>query len=529
MNFLRALATVSGLTMVSRVTGFGRDILTAAILGAGPAADAFFVALKLPNLFRRLFAEGAFSVAFVPLFSGALETKGRAAALAFAEEALAVMMSVLLPFTIVAILGMPWLMLALAPGFSDDPAKFALAVDLARLTFPYLMLISVVALLGGVLNAFHRFAPFAGAPIAFNLTLIAALLLARSLGWPAAPALAHGVALSGVVQLVWLAWACRCQGLTLHLRWPRLSERTQRLLRLMGPGALGAGAMQINLFVDVILASTLETGAVSYLYYAERLYQLPLGVIGIAVGTALLPVLSARIAAQDAAGTTHYLSRGLEFSLLLALPATAGLMALSDPIIRVLFERGAFGPTETAATAAALVVYAVGIPGYVLVKVLSTAYFARQDTAGPVRVAVITTVANIALSLLLIQVLAHVGIALATGVTAWLNVGLLAWGLHRRGHLNIDASFRLRAPRLLAAAGLMGAAVATGWALLAPLLASHGVAASGLVGTLAVLGLIGAGGAAYAVLCVTLKAVRVSDVRRLLRRSKPTVAPTGEI
>jgi len=522
MNFMRALATVSGLTLASRLAGFTRDILTAALLGAGPAADAFFVALKLPNLFRRLFAEGAFSVAFVPLFSGELETRGRAAALAFAEEALSVMVFVLVPFTVAAVACMPWLMVVLAPGFADEPGKYNLAVDLARLTFPYLMLISVVALLGGVLNSFHRFGPFAAAPIAFNLTLIAALLLAHATGWPASTTLAHGVALSGVVQLLWLAWACRSQGITLTLCRPRLGPRVRRLLVLMGPGSVGAGVMQINLFVDVILASTLDTGAVSYLYYAERLYQLPLGVIGIAVGTALLPVLSARVAADDAAGTTHYLSRGLEFSLLLALPATAGLMTLGLPIIQVLFERGAFGAQESSATAAAMIAYAVGIPGYVIVKVLSAGYFARQDTAGPVRVAIITTVANIALSLILIQFLAHVGIALATGVTAWLNVGLLAYGLRRRGHLSTDAAFRARALRLIAAAVLMGLTVGlSAWAL------SGTLASGGITRAVAVFALIGSGGLVYVGLCFGLRAVRLADLRQLLRRSKtvPKAAP----
>ena len=325
MSFSRAIATVGGLTLVSRLAGFARDILTASVLGAGPVADAFFIALKLPNFFRRLFAEGAFGVAFVPLFAAELQVKGRAAAVRFAEEALAVLLAVLLPFTLAALAAMPWLMLGLAPGFSDEPAKFAMAVDLARLTFPYLTLVSLVALLGGILNALDRFGPFAAAPIAFNLTLVAALLTAPRLGWEPGRAMAAAVTLSGVVQLLWLTWACRNAGIVLRLRRPRITDGMRRLFRLVGPGALGAGVMQINLFLNIVLASLLPSGSVSFLYYADRLNQMPLGVIGIAIGTALLPVLARHAAAGDEEKVRHYLSRSLEFSLLLGLPAAVAL------------------------------------------------------------------------------------------------------------------------------------------------------------------------------------------------------------
>ncbi len=514
MTLLRAIATVGGLTLLSRVAGFVRDILTAALLGAGPVADAFFVALKLPNLFRRLFAEGAFSVSFVPLFSATLQTEGRAAAIGFAERALALMVLVLLPFTVLALLAMPAVVTAIAPGFADEPERFALTVELARITFPYLLLMSLVALMGGVLNALDRFAPFAAAPVLFNLCLIAFLLL----GAPHLPtpghALAWGVAAAGVLQLVMLAWACARAGARLRLPRPRLSPRIRRLFRLMGPGAIGAGVMQVNLFFDVLLASLLPAGAISYLYYADRLYQLPLGVIGIAIGTALLPLLSRQVAGGALAEAAATQNRAIEYGLLLALPAAAALMAIPGPILAVLFERGAFDAEATAATARALAAYAVGIPAYILVKVLQTAFFARQDTASPVKVAVLCTAANIALSLALIGWLGHVGIALATGLTAWLNAGLLARGLRRRGILAVDRRLRTRMPRILAAtAGLAAAVLALAAALAGALEASLPEQAAALAA------IVGGGALVFFGLAHLTGAARLGDLRTLARRT----------
>ena len=501
--------------MLSRVAGFARDILTAAILGAGPVADAFFVALKLPNFFRRLFAEGAFTVSFVPMFSAELQRNGRRAAQGFAEEALAVMVTVLLPFVISMVAAMPWLMHALAPGFVDEPAKFALAVDFARMTFPYLLLVSLVALLGGVLNSLDRFGPFAAAPIAFNLTLIAALLVAREAGMPAGLIMSQAVTVAGIVQLVWLAASCRAAGISLRLRLPRLTPDVKKLMVLMVPGAIGTGVMQINLFINIVLASLLPSGAVSFLYYADRLNQLPLGVIGIAIGTALLPVLSRQVAASNHDAVRHFLSRALEFSLMLGLPAAVALLVAAQPIIHVLFERGAFGAHETAATAQALAAYAIGIPAFVIVKVLSAAFFARQDTGTPVRVAIAVTLTNAGLGLALIEPLGHVGIALATGITAWMNAVLLGWLLHRQGNFQIDDRLRRRAPRLLAAGLVMGAgAPCHGVASLAPWLDGPMV-----VRTTALAALVGFGAAVYFAVAHGIGGVRLGEIGILLKRA----------
>ena len=519
MPLVRAIATVGGLTLVSRVAGFVRDVLMAAILGAGPIADAFFVALKLPNLFRRLFAEGAFNVSFVPLYSAELQTRGDGAADRFAETALAWMVAVLLPLTVLALVGMPGIVLVIAPGFADDPARYDAAVTFARITFPYLLLMSLTALLGGILNARDRFAPFASAPILFNLTLIGGLLLAAPHLATAGHALSYAVAASGAVQLLWLAaWAQRA-GVRLRLRLPRWTPRFRRLLRNMAPGALGAGVMQVNLFFDILLASLLPAGAISYLYWADRLYQLPLGVIGIAIGTALLPLMSRQIADEAAGGdpgaARRTQNRAIEYGLMLSLPAAFALVAIPGPILAVLFERGAFDAETTLQTAAALSAYALGIPAYVLVKVLSTAFFARQDTTTPVRIAIVCTVLNIALSFGLIWVIAHMGIALATALTAWLNVGLLIRAQRRRDAWHPDARVRYRAPRLTLAALAMALAVLTLARLLAPQ----------LDGTLAVqiptlLLIVAAGAIVYALAGLAMGAVALADLRGLARRRR---------
>ena len=399
MALARWAATVGGYTMGSRVLGFLRDILIASVLGAGPVADAFFVAFKLPNFLRRLFAEGAFNAAFVPLFAGTLERDGREAAKSFAEDVLTVLLWTLLVLVIAAQIVMPWLMHALAPGFADEPGKLDLTVQLTRLTFPYILLISLVSLLGGVLNSLYRFAAVAATPILLNLCLIGALLgLAR---WTETPghALAVGVTVGGIVQFAWLIVASRRAGMSLRLRWPRLTPGVKRLLILAAPAALGAGVAQINLVVDIIIASLLPPGSVSYLYYADRVNQLPLGVVGVAVGTALLPLLSRQLRAGETDDAANSLNRAIEMALLLAIPAAVALVVIASPVIAVLFERGAFGVAESDATAGALIAYAAGLPAFVLIKVLVPGYFARQDTRTPVRIAVLCLVVNVALNL----------------------------------------------------------------------------------------------------------------------------------
>lgn len=513
MALLRSIATVGGFTMASRVLGFARDMLTAAILGAGPVADAFFVAFKLPNFFRRLFAEGAFNAAFVPQFSGRLAAEGEAPALRFATEVLSVLLSVLFVFVTTLQIFMPVLMYVFAPGFADQPVKFNLAIELSRLTFPYLLFISLVSLLGGVLNSLNRFAAAAATPIVLNLTLIGAMLFATPFLPTPGHALAWGVAAGGIGQFLWMVIACHRAGVHLSLPRPRLTPPVKRLLQLMVPGAIGAGVVQINLLIDTMIASLLPTGAVSFLYYADRINELPVGVIGIAVGTALLPVLSRQIRTGEEAAAHHSMNRALEFALFLTVPAAAALIVIGEPIIAVLFQRGAFGMDEAAATGAALKAFALGLPAYVLVKVLGPGFFAREDTATPVKLAIVCVIANVAVSLTLIQFLAHVGIALATATTAWLNAAMMWTVLHRRRHYASDARLRSRAVRILAAAAGMAVGLWLGMMAVEPWLAARGPVRWVALGLL-----VGCGAALYGALALAFRAAERSDLARLVPR-----------
>ena len=509
----RNVLTVGAWTALSRILGFLRDIAIAARLGAGPEADAFFVALKLPNFFRRLFGEGAFAAAFVPLFAGALAGEGAAAARRVAEGALSVMVAALALLTLAAILFMPQAMTLLAPGFVDEPYRFGLAVELTRITFPYLLLICVVALLSGVLNGLDRFAAAAAAPVLFNLCLIAGLFAAPGFGIGGAQGLAWGVAAAGVAQLLLVSGAVARAGLPLALPPPRLSPEVRTLLNRMVPGAIGAGVTQINLMIDVIIASLLPQGAIAFLYYADRVAQLPLGVIGTAVGTALLPTLSRQVRLGEEARAGGTQNRAVELALLLTLPAAAGLIAAALPIVSVLFERGAFGAEASIATAGALAAYGFGLPAFVLVKVFAPGFFARGDTATPVKVAVACVALNLALNLALIRPFGHVGIALATSLAAWANAGALAYLLRRQGRWREDARLLSRTARIALAAALMGASL---WGARAVLF--DDLLALRLYRWGALAGLLALGGAAYVALALAFRAADVAEIRGYLRR-----------
>ncbi len=470
MRVLRHAATVGGLTLISRVLGFVRDAAMAALLGAGVVADAFFVSFKLANLLRRLFAEGAFAAGFVPLFARILTGEGAASARRFAEEVAAILGLVLLAVVAAAELAMPWLVRVLATGFDPAGPRYALAVELSRITFPYLAFISLAALLAAVLNALGRFAAAAAAPVVLNLALITALTLSAVTGLAPAPLLAWGVFAAGLVQLLLLTLALHRAGFMLRLRRPHLGPRVRRLFALVLPGAVGAGVYQLNLVVDTWFASHLEPGAVSWLFYADRLNQLPLGAVGVALGTALLPALSAALRAGKLAEVREAQNRALEVAMLLTLPAATALVVMGEPIVAALFQRGAFTAEDTAATAAALAAFALGLPAYVAIKLLAPGYFAREDTRTPVVIASICLLANVLFLLLLVDPLGHVGIALATALANGLNATLLARGLWRAGHLAPDARLYHRLGRTVLACLAM-AAVLAGLETLTPNLA----------------------------------------------------------
>ena len=507
------IATVGGITLISRILGFVRDILVAAVLGAGPLADAFFVAFKLPNLFRRLFAEGAFSAAFVPQFAGYLESHGKEVARVFAEQALSVLLWALLGFVITLELAMPWVMLGFAPGFAGSPEQFDLAVLLTRITFPYLLFISLVSLLAGVLNALDRFAAAAATPILLNLCLIGAILwLARFTPTPA-HALAWGVAVAGMVQFCWLLAYVRRVGINLRLPFPRVTRSVRVMLARIVPVAIGAGVYQISLLIDTVIASLLPAGAISYLFFADRVNQLPMGVVGIAVGTALLPLLARQVRAGDEAAARYSQARALEFTLFLAIPAAAALIVIAGPVVTVLFERGEFTADDAVATAGALAVYATGLPAYVLVKGLTPGFFARGDTVTPVKIGLFSLAVNLVLNVILMGPLLHIGIAAATSVSAWLNAALLARILHQRGHFAIDAGLATRVPRMVIASAFMGVALMVGLENVEPLMAGE------LLERIFALAVLVAGGLVfYGILALVMRIVTLDDLRHALNR-----------
>jgi putative peptidoglycan lipid II flippase len=438
---------------------------------------------------------------------------GKESARIFAEDALAVLLVALLGFVLLGEIFMPAVMDVIAPGFRREPEKFELAVDLARITFPYLLFIALVALQGGVLNSIERFAAAAATPILLNLFLIVALLLMRRYGWHHGRALAWAVTAAGFAQFLWLLAACSRAGLALRLPLPRLTPGVRRTLAVMAPATIGAGVTQLNLLISTALASLLPSGSVSYLYYADRLNQLPLGVVGIAVGTAILPSLSRQVRLGRLPDAVTTQNRGIELALLLTLPAATALAVLATPILSVLFERGAFGPSDTTATAAALEAYAAGLPAFVLIKVLAPAFFARHDTATPVKVAVAAMAVNLCLTLILMRLLAHVGIAMATSMAGWLNALVLLALLIRRGHFGFDRRARRNLPRVGAAALGMGAVLAALRVGLAPMLVGHNMLQ---VGALA--GLVCAGLVAFAVLALGFGIADWRDLMGRLRR-----------
>ena len=456
---IRRIATVGGLTLVSRITGFVRDVVMAAILGAGPIADAFFVAFRLPNHFRAIFAEGAFAAAFVPAYARTLEQAGLPAAKLFADQIAAALIAINLVLLAVAMIFTPWVVGVLAPGL--DPERFELAVALTRITFPYLALVSLETLFAGILNANNRFAAAAAAPILLNLSIIGTLLLAPLFA-DAGHAAAWGVLLAGVAMVFVVGGDAEMHGYGVRLRMPRLDEPTRRFLKALGPAIIGAGGVQLALFADTLIASYLPTGALSALYYADRINQLPIGVVGIAVGTVLLPEMSRRLAAGDEQGAASAQARGIQLALLLTVPCAAAAMTIPDLIMRALFARGAFTTADAAAAGSTLAAYSVGLLPFVLLRSFTAPFYARGNTATPVKAALLAAAINIALKVVLMEPLAQVGLALATSVGAWINLTLLAIFARRQGFAVSGAAIGKPVTKLIAAGIVLAAALLAG-------------------------------------------------------------------
>lgn len=509
IRLMRSFATVGGWTLASRILGFVRDILMARYIGAGAVSDAFFVAFSLPNMFRRFFAEGAFNAAFVPMFTKK-NTTDKADAEAFARDAYWLMASVLIVFSAIAMLAMPLLVWAMAAGFGGDD-RFDMAVLFGRIAFPYILFISLTALLSGMLNATGRFAAAAAAPVLLNATFIASLFLAAHFDWPMGLTLSWAVPVGGAAQLavVWLA--VRRAGFVMRFRRPTLTPELKRLLIIAAPAVLAGGVVQINLIVGRQVASFTEN-AISWLSYADRLYQLPLGVVGIAVGVVLLPELARRLREGEVERARDAFSRGMEFSLALTMPAAVALVVIAHPLISVLFERGAFTATDTANTALALAIYGLGLPAFVLHKVLQPLYFAREDTRSPFRYALNSMIVNALIAVGLMPFIGFSAAALGTTLAGWAMVFQLWYGARPMGEAaQPDARMRDRFWRITLASAFMGVCLWLAAQALAPMLYGPGR-------SLALLALVTAGIVSYFGLGAVVGAFRLSDFRAAMRR-----------
>lgn len=512
IRLMSGFLTVGGWTFASRILGFLRDMAIASMLGAGPVAEAFLVAFSLPNMFRRFFAEGAFNMAFVPMFSKKLEGDAtQAQARIFAQDAFAALGTVLIIFTVIAQIFMPALVLAMASGFAGDE-RFDLAVLYGRIAFPYILLISLAALLSGLLNATGKFFAAAAAPVALNIIFLGALGIGNLVGWDPGLTLSWAVPIAGVIQMgiVWRAAAA--EGFRLYPRLPRMTPEVKRLAIIAGPAALAGGVVQVNLLIGRQVASYFE-GAVAWLNYADRLYQLPLGVVGVAIGVVLLPDLSRRLRAGDTSGGREALNRAAEVSLALTIPAAVALVAIPDALVTVLFQRGAFEASDTNATAFAVAVYGLGLPAFVLQKVLQPLFFAREDTKRPFYIALASLVINFGMAVGLSPIIGFIAAAWGTTLAGWGTV-LLLWVMSRKmgEAAQMDARFQSRIVRIILASLAMGAILYALNTVLLPLLVNPAWKLPVLIA------LVAAGMVSYFGIGQVIGAFRLSEFKRNLKR-----------
>lgn len=529
-SLVKSVGTIGGLTMVSRVFGFARDMLLARVLGAGLAADAFQLAFTLPNTFRRLFAEGAFSVAFVPMYSRALHGEGgEEAAAKFADDVLSVFIWALLGFSALMMIAMPGIVWILARDFQAVPGKFDFAVFLSRVTFPYLALVSLVAMLSGLLNARSRFAPGAFVPVLLNIVLIGGILTGAWLRGPhgddriVAEALAVAVSIAGVAQLAYMWWAVRRAGLKLQLRLPKLTPEVRRLGMLILPATFGAGIYQVSQFVDTFFATSLPQGSLTLLKLADRLNQLPLGIVGIALGTAILPMLSRHIHGGDAAEAQRLQANAFEMATLLTLPAAAALAICAPAFTTAFFVGGKFTHGDGVIMAQIVVALICGLPAYVIVKILNPGFFAREDTKTPVWTALASLTVNIAINLYVVERYGIVGLAGATAVSASFNCLLLYVILHRRGWFHFTAKLAGKIARQLVAVAIMAALL---WYMMPLMAPYYGGGAFERIWSLALL--CGAGGAVFFAAAFLVGALDKNLLAMLTRRRRNGAATTKE-
>jgi len=460
----KIISIIGSMTFLSRILGYLRDLLIARVIGAGLVSDAFFVAFKLPNLFRRLFAEGSMNSAFIPVISGISSRFGRKKADDFFSNVFSGLLVALLILLITFELFMPIIINLIAPGFVENPEKFNLTVDFSRLAFPFVFFVCLTSLIGAYLNTLGKFAAMAVTPIILNLTLIFTLLifLRSDEKIYISSLLSFSVSLAGLFQIIWLAYNLKKNDIKLRLNFLKIldfsnpKKETKTFFKLLLPAILGNGAYQLNLLVDMILASTLPHGSISYLYYADRINQLPLGVLGIAISTALLPVLSKQIKKKQKKKANESISSAIKFGILFSIPSFVGLFVLSEEIVSLLFFRGAFEFSDVKLTGMALLALSCGLPAFIMIKILVIPFFANEDTKTPIRVAVISMVINLILNLVLIQKFLHVGLAMATSISAWINALMLFYLLLTRVKISFDKTIVIVLLKVIISSIIMG-------------------------------------------------------------------------
>ncbi len=513
MNLVRSITTVGTYTIGSRLFGFVREILTASFLGAGIVSDALVVAIRVPSFFRRLFAEGAFNASFVPMFAGLYVDKGKEEAKHFAEQILSIWVIALLALVIIVELFLPELLTLVVPGLVEKSGRFYYVVEFSRITFPFIFFISLTALYSGILNSMERFASVASSPMIGNMAIIIVVSLLYNQFSSEGYAFSIGILVCGIAQWLWVWAPSSRQGMGLKLCWPKFDKNVRKFFKILSPAAFGSGVIQINLFIGTFIASWLPAGAISYLNYADRLNHLPVSVIGVAVSTALLPLLSRQLRSGDLTEAERTQGQALEFSMFLTLPAALALIFMAEPLIMLVFERGAFTHANTQATALTLQALAAGLPAYVLIKVFSSSFFARQDTLTPVYTACAGIVVDIGLSLALMGTLHQVGIAIATAVAAWVNAILLGYLLWQQGYFNFQARLKKFAFRMSLTCGATIVLFKVLLFFIHPLLG-----AGEFLRSLSVLGLVSFGMLGFLFLSHFIGALRFSDLKHMFTK-----------
>lgn len=523
MSLFKSIATFGGFTFVSRITGFLRDMVLANMLGAGMVSDAFFVSFKLPNLFRSLFAEGAFTSAFVPIFSQKLVGEGKKKSMLFASEAISILVFFLLIFVVLFEVFMPYVVDVLAPGFAHDTGKMELATSLCRITFPFLLFISIVSFQAGILNSFEKFAAPAAAPIILNLMMIISGFLFVPFSATPAHGFAVGITVAGFLEILWLGYFLKRQNAKIspyyNIKKVLQNPEIKTLFKRIAPGVVGAGIYQINMVVDTIIVSLVGTGAISWLYYANRLQQLPLGVVGAAISVALLPILSKQLKANDITESCRTQDKAVEYGALLSFPAAVLMIVLAYPVINILFEHGRFTASDSQMTSYAVIAYSVGLPCYVLVKALMPNFFARGDTVTPVKYSAVVFLTNLIFNLILMRPFGHVGIAAATTIAAFVSLFQYVYGLKKRGYWQVSGVLIYKIAKIAFCSLLMGAVVFSAEQALN--LTFGGWLHLGIICKLCILGGLGILGlATFLILAKITRVLDISEIFKLLQKKR---------